>query len=62
MRAHRALHDVDAVGHHSLEQLGAGKALPVVHSLLADGERCHLGVQQSVSDAASDAIRKLEPR
>jgi HEAT repeat protein len=54
--------DVRVIAIHSLEQLGAGKALPVLHSLRTDWERCHFGVQQPVRDAAGDAIRKLEPR
>jgi HEAT repeat protein len=54
--------DVRVIAVHSLGKLGAVRALPLLHALLADAERCHFDVQQSVGEAARDAIRKLEPR
>jgi hypothetical protein len=59
---YRAERQVAVNAIHSLENLDARKALPFLNILLADGERCHFDVQESVSEAARGVIAKLASR
>jgi HEAT repeat protein len=52
--------DVRVIAIHSLEKLGARKALPRLRALLGDEEKSHFGAQESVSEAARAAITTLQ--
>jgi HEAT repeat protein len=47
---------------YGLEKLKAKEALPRLHELLGDNEKCNFDKQVSVSEAAKEAIGKLETK
>lgn len=52
--------DVRAIAAESLGKLKATRALPALRALVSDAEKTHFGALRSVSDAAREAIAKID--